>query len=100
MGVYATSPNLLVADVDCTGGGSSLCQEHDIQSFPQIKFGDPASPTSLQNYIGDRSLQDLKKHAEKIGGTFAPLCSPAIMDSCSDKQKKQISDFRAMSFEE
>ena len=39
----------LVADVDCTAKGKSLCEEHGIKGFPTLKYGDP---TDLQDYKG------------------------------------------------
>eukprot|EP00747_Dinoflagellata_sp_TGD_P144834 gnl/TRDRNA2_/TRDRNA2_176538_c0_seq12.p1 gnl/TRDRNA2_/TRDRNA2_176538_c0~~gnl/TRDRNA2_/TRDRNA2_176538_c0_seq12.p1 ORF type:complete len:160 (+),score=63.65 gnl/TRDRNA2_/TRDRNA2_176538_c0_seq12:259-738(+) len=87
---YENNPNILVADVDCTTGGKSLCSEVGVRGYPSIKYGDPAD---MQDYNGGRSLDDLKKHAATLG----PTCSPANIDLCDDAKKKQIAEFTALS---
>jgi len=57
---YAGSKTALVADVDCTADGKPLCEEHGVQGFPTIKWGDP---NDLKDYNGGRSYDDFKKLA-------------------------------------
>mmetsp|Transcript_79390 Transcript_79390/g.140125 ORF Transcript_79390/g.140125 Transcript_79390/m.140125 type:complete len:162 (+) Transcript_79390:224-709(+) len=90
MSQYEGHESILIADVDCTAGGESLCQEVGVEGYPTIKYGDPSD---LQDYEGERELKALKKFAKTELG---PQCSPANLDLCSAEKKKQIEDFLAM----
>merc|ERR1719230_560477 len=87
---YEKSETILVADVDCTTGGKSLCEEVGVRGYPTIKHGDPSD---LQDYKGGRSYADLKKFAEGLG----PQCSPANLDICDDEKKKMIDEYMKLS---
>ncbi|CAJ1403278.1 unnamed protein product [Effrenium voratum] len=86
---YESSSSILIADVDCTAGGKSKCEEIRIRGYPSIKYGDP---DDLQDYSGGRSLADLQKFAKGLG----PMCSPANPELCSDEKKKQLDEFMAL----
>ena len=60
MDEFKDDATALVADVDCTAEGKSLCGEHGVHSFPTIKHGDPSD---LQVYKGGRTFADLKAFA-------------------------------------
>jgi len=81
--------DVLIADVDCTAEGKSLCEEIGVRGYPTIKHGDPSD---LQDYKGGRDFAALSKFADSLG----PVCSPSNLDLCSDEKKKQIQDFMAM----
>merc|ERR1712176_1272687 len=91
---YDGSKTALVADVDCTADGKPLCEEHGVEGFPTIKWGDPSA---LEDYDGGRELSDLKKFAEE---NLKPLCSPNNIDLCDEEKKKQIQDLQKMSSED
>jgi hypothetical protein len=86
---YEGSSTVLIADVDCTTGGKSLCDSIGVRGYPTIKYG---SPDDLQDYKGGRSFNDLKKHAETLG----PSCGPANLDLCDEEKKKKIAEFTAL----
>lgn len=86
---FKDSSTVLIADVDCTAGGKSKCDEVGVRGYPTIKYGDPSD---LQDYSGGRKYAELKKFAEEMG----PLCSPANIDLCDDAKKKQIEEFIAL----
>jgi hypothetical protein len=88
---YSGATSALVGDVDCTADGKPLCEEHGVQGFPTIKWGDPSS---LEDYEGGRGYDELETFAEE---NLKPLCSPANIDLCDDDKKKQIADLMAMS---
>eukprot|EP00930_Biecheleria_cincta_P052802 TRINITY_DN3808_c1_g2_i1.p2 TRINITY_DN3808_c1_g2~~TRINITY_DN3808_c1_g2_i1.p2 ORF type:complete len:170 (-),score=56.05 TRINITY_DN3808_c1_g2_i1:114-623(-) len=88
---YEGHASILIADVDCTADGKSLCDSVGIEGFPTIKYGDPSN---LEDYEGERDFDGLQAHAEKELG---PRCSPANLDLCDADKKKQIEDFLAMS---
>jgi len=81
----------LVADVDCTADGQSLCETVGVRGYPTIKWGDPSN---LEDYEGGRDYDDLKKFADE---NLKPVCSPANLDLCSDDQKAEIKKFTDMS---
>jgi len=89
MAEYKDSTTVLIADVDCTTGGKSLCDGVGVRGYPTIKSGDPSD---LQDYKGGRDFAALKKHAESLG----PTCGPANIDLCDDAKKKQIEEFTAL----
>jgi hypothetical protein len=80
-----------VFDVDCTAGGSSLCQAQGVQGYPTIKYGDPSA---LEDYQGGRSYDDLKKFADE---NLKPSCGPSNLDLCDDDKKKEIEELMALS---
>merc|ERR1712190_542968 len=94
MGKYAGHATALVGDVDCTAEGKPLCEEHGVQGFPTIKWGDPSA---LEDYEGGRDYDDLEKFAEE---NLKPLCSPKNLHLCDEEKKKQISALQAMSEDE
>jgi len=88
---FEGSTSALVGDVDCTADCKPLCEEHGVQGFPSIKWGDPSA---LEDYEGGRDFEELETFASE---NLKPLCSPANMDLCDDDKKKQISELMAMS---
>jgi len=91
---FKDSPTALVADVDCTTGGESLCSKMEIQGYPSIKYGDPAE---LKDYNGGRSYDDLKKFASE---NLGPTCGPGEnLELCDAKTRAKIESFVAMSVE-
>jgi hypothetical protein len=93
MAEYKGAADRLIADVDCTAGGKSLCESVGVRGYPTIKHGDP---NDLQDYKGGRSFADLKKFADGLG----PQCGPGNLDLCDDAKKKQIAEFQALSASE
>lgn len=91
---FEGSATQLVADVDCTAGGEPLCNDHGIQGFPTLKWGDPSD---LQDYNGGRSYEDLKKFADE---NLKPLCSVKNIDLCDDEKKAQIEKYQGMSVDD
>merc|ERR1712061_500264 len=86
---YKDHASVVIADVDCTAGGKSLCDSVGVRGYPTIKSGDP---NDLQDYKGGRSYADLKKHADGLG----PQCGPGNLDLCDADKKKQIAEFQAL----
>jgi len=90
MDEYKGSSTALVADVDCTTGGKSLCETHGIRGYPSIKWGDPSA---LEDYQGGRTLKDLQTFAAE---NLKPICSPSNLDLCDDEKKAEIEKYKAM----
>jgi hypothetical protein len=91
MAEFKDSKTALVADVDCTAGGQSLCNEVGVRGYPSIKYGDP---NSLEDYKGGRDFDSLKKFAEE---NLGPTCGPANLDLCDADKKAQIEKYSKMS---
>jgi len=90
MGEYKDDATKLIADVDCTAGGKSLCETMGVRGYPSIKHGDP---NSLEDYNGGRTFDDMKKFAEGLKAS----CSPFNLDICSDEEKAKIEELTALS---
>jgi len=87
---FQGSDKVLIADVDCTAGGKSLCDQVGVRGYPTIKHGDP---NNLEDYKGGRTYDALKKFAEE---NLGPTCGPANLDLCDDEKKAEIAKFQAM----
>jgi len=81
----------LIADVDCTASGKSLCDANGVKGFPTLKYGDPSA---LEDYTGGRTLPDMIKFAKE---NLKPVCSPVNLDLCDDDKKKTIEEYMALS---
>jgi hypothetical protein len=88
---FKDSKTALIADVDCTAGGKSLCTEVGVRGYPTIKYGDP---NNLEDYKGGRDFDALKKFAEE---NLGPQCGPANLDLCDADKKAQIEKFQQLS---
>lgn len=87
---FADSKTALIADVDCTTEGKSLCERFEVKGYPSIKYG---SPDDLQDYQGGRDLETLQTFAaENLG----PSCSPGNLDLCDEEKKAIINKYLAM----
>merc|ERR1719353_395243 len=91
MAKYADKPGVLIADVDCTAEGKQSCENHGVQGFPTIKWGDPSA---LEDYEGGRGFDELNKFAEE---NLKPMCSPSNIDLCDADKKKQIQTLQGLS---
>jgi len=87
---FKDSKTALIADVDCTAGGKSLCEKVGVTGYPTIKYGDP---NDLKDYNGGRDVSALTKFAEE---NLGPTCGPDNLDLCNDDQKALISKFQKM----
>jgi len=82
----------LVGDVDCTADDSkALCEEHGVQGFPTIKWGDPSA---MEDYEGGREYDDLETFANE---NLKPACSPTNLDLCDADKKAKIESLMKMS---
>jgi len=88
---FKDSSTALVADVDCTTEGKSLCEKFEVKGYPTIKHGDP---NAMEDYQGGRTYDDMKAFADE---NLGPSCGPASLDLCSDDKKAVIEKFMKMS---
>jgi len=94
MGSYADSKTTLIADVDCTAGGKSLCEKQGVSGYPTIKFGEPGD---LKPYEGGRDGASLEKFA---AANLGPTCGPDNLDLCDEADKKFITKFKKWDIDE
>jgi hypothetical protein len=80
---FEGNDSILVGDVDCTGLGKSLCEEHGVKGFPTIKHG---HPSDLEPYTGERTYDALSEFAKGL----KPMCSPFNIDLCDDVMQAEI----------
>jgi len=87
---FKDDPAALVADVDCTAGGETLCKQHGVTGYPTLKYGDPSD---LQDYKGARTYDALKTFAD---ANLVPLCSVENVDLCDEEKQGQIKSYQSM----
>lgn len=93
---YTGTRSGLVAEVDCTGKGQTLCEKHEVTGYPRLLYGDPEDG-DLTKYTGMRDYDSLKEFAlEELGET----CSSGNIDLCEEDQKVWVKDFADLSDEE
>eukprot|EP00588_Corethron_pennatum_P009393 CAMPEP_0194278714 /NCGR_PEP_ID=MMETSP0169-20130528/11909_1 /TAXON_ID=218684 /ORGANISM="Corethron pennatum, Strain L29A3" /LENGTH=153 /DNA_ID=CAMNT_0039022971 /DNA_START=220 /DNA_END=681 /DNA_ORIENTATION=+ len=86
------NPTVLVGEIDCDDE-NDLCEDHDIEGFPTIKWG---SPDALNDYNLDMETDDMVKFVKNM----KPQCSISNIDLCDDEKKAFIESMSALSFEE
>lgn len=92
---FEGSSTKLVAEVDCTADDAqSLCNDHGIEGFPTLKYGDPSD---LQDYDGGRSYDELLAFATE---NLKPMCGIKNLDLCPKEKKAEIEKLLAMSVDE
>jgi len=93
---FADSPKVLIADVDCTAAGKSLCDKHGVRGYPTIKYYNPPDEEG-EDYKGGRDLPALVKFVETELG---PGCSVDAKENCSAEQLSALEKYIAMDAEE
>jgi len=94
MDAFADSKTALIADVDCTAEGKSLCETHGVKGYPTLKHGDPAD---LQEYKGGRDYAALEKFANE---ELKPTCAPGNIELCDETKTATINKFLGLAGDE
>jgi len=89
---YADSKTVVIADVDCTAAGKSLCEKFGVKGYPTIKYFNPPDEDG-EDYKGGRDLAALKKFVETELG---PGCSADTKENCSPEQLKELQTYMDM----
>jgi len=76
--------SVLIADVDCTADGQSLCSAKGVTGYPTIKYYVDGEEHAYQ---GGRELDQLKQF---VVDTLEPKCSVAEQDGCTQREKDYI----------
>jgi len=93
---FKDSSKVLIADVDCTAGGKSLCEKHGVRGYPTIKYYNPPDEEG-EDYKGGRDLAALTKFVETELG---PGCSVDAKENCSAEQLADLQKYIEMDAEE
>jgi protein disulfide-isomerase-like protein len=88
---YEGHADVLVGESDCTAAGKTLCEDMQVQGYPTLKYGDPAS---LTDYQGARDLEGLKRFADS---ELRPACSLARLELCDAAQRERIEELQELS---
>jgi protein disulfide-isomerase-like protein len=88
---YEGHADVLVGESDCTAAGKTLCEHLQVQGYPTLKYGDPAS---LTDYQGARDLDGLKRFADS---ELRPACSLSRIDLCDEGQRQRIEELQELS---
>lgn len=83
----AESSSVLIADVDCTADGESLCEEFGVGGYPTIKYFVDGDVSVGQDYQGGRDFDSLETFVRE---TLEVKCNVADPKDCSDKEKKYM----------
>lgn len=86
---------MLIADVDCTAGGESLCQKHQVRGYPTIKVFKKDGSKGGEDFNGPREYKGLKKFVE--ANLAGPECSLEDKDGCSKEERKVLEESEKMS---
>jgi len=89
---FKDSPKVVIADVDCTAGGKSLCDKSGVRGYPTIKYYNPPDEEG-EDYKGGRDLPALTKFVETELG---PGCSVDAKENCSAEQLEKLQTYIAM----
>jgi len=89
---FKDSTKVVIADVDCTAGGKSLCDKYGVRGYPTIKYFNPPDEEG-EDYKGGRDLPALKKFVESDLG---PGCSVDTKENCSAEQLKELQTYMDM----
>jgi len=89
---FKDSKTVIIADVDCTAGGKSLCDKHSVRGYPTIKYYNPPDEEG-EDYKGGRDLPALTKFVETELG---PGCSVDTKENCSADQLEKLQTYIQM----
>lgn len=91
---YADSDVALVADVDCTASGKSLCSDVGVRGYPTIKYGNPAE--TLQDYNGGRDFSSLDSFASSL----KKPCTVTMLHLCDEETKQRVTEWQKLAPED
>lgn len=91
--LYADTPNVMVAMIDCTAGGQGTCGEHQVQGYPSIKT---IVDGKMMEYNGGRDFNSMKREIETKCNP-RPACSLESKEACSPEARTILEESEKMS---
>jgi len=90
---FADTPNVVVADLDCSGNAQSTCGQYGVQGYPTIKM---IVDGKTVDYNGAREFNGMKREVEsKLNPR--PACSLESKDACSKEDREVLEMSEKMS---
>eukprot|EP00746_Dinoflagellata_sp_MGD_P164940 gnl/MRDRNA2_/MRDRNA2_93923_c0_seq1.p1 gnl/MRDRNA2_/MRDRNA2_93923_c0~~gnl/MRDRNA2_/MRDRNA2_93923_c0_seq1.p1 ORF type:complete len:156 (+),score=50.90 gnl/MRDRNA2_/MRDRNA2_93923_c0_seq1:247-714(+) len=97
---YKGSPNLVIADVDCTKEDSQeLCQRMDVKGYPTIKSFTPDGPKEGKKYEKGRDLSSLKQFCKKKLKGKEVKCDVFTKSGCTEEEVSLLATLEGKSLE-
>jgi len=90
---FADTPNVMVAMIDCTGGGQGTCGQHGVQGYPSIKT---IVDGRTSDYNGGRDFNSMKREIETKCNP-RPACSLESKEACSPEARTILEESEKMS---
>mmetsp|Transcript_93883 Transcript_93883/g.265202 ORF Transcript_93883/g.265202 Transcript_93883/m.265202 type:complete len:154 (-) Transcript_93883:300-761(-) len=85
--MYEGSPNVVIADVDCTAESSkTLCEKQEVKSYPTIKYFTKKTGPEGEKYDKGRSLGELKKFVKGTLKGKMRVCNVETKDDCTQAE--------------
>jgi hypothetical protein len=90
---FKDTPNVVLADADCSGSAQNFCGQHSVQGYPTLKA---IIDGRSKDYNGGRDFGSLKRYIEKEMNP-RPACSLESKDACTKEDRKVLEESEAMS---
>lgn len=90
---YADTPNVVIGIVDCTAGGSSICNDLGVQGYPTLKM---IVDGRTSDYNGARDFNGMKREVEAKMSP-RPACSLESKEACTKKDLAILEESEQMS---
>jgi len=91
--LYADTPNVVIAEMDCTAGAQQTCSSYGVQGYPTLKIFKNGKP---EDYNGARDFNGMKRVVEKDLNP-RPACSLESKDACNPNDLKILEESEKMS---
>lgn len=92
---FKSARSVIIADVDCTASGESLCGKFGVKGYPTIKVFRKDGPPGGEDYEGAREYAGLKKFVET--SLLGPDCHLEDKSGCEPEELKILEASEAMS---
>jgi len=90
---FADTPNVVIGQLDCTGGAQSTCSQNQVQGYPTLKL---YRDGRMEDYNGARSFDALKREiVSKLNPR--PACSLESKDACSKEDREILEESEKLS---
>ena len=90
----AETSSVLIADVDCTADGQSLCEDFEVRGYPTIKYFVDGDVTVGQDYQLGRDYDSLEAFVRENLEVKCNISNPV---DCSDKEKGYLEKMKSKS---
>lgn len=96
---FAGSSSVLIADVDCTADGKSLCEKIGVEGYPTVKYFVEGDIDEGKSYDQGRDFDTLKGFVEETLLVKCIIADP-VGSGCNEKEQGYIEKMMAKSADE